>query len=219
MFIGIVSHDLRNPISSINMGARLLLRRDHLDPRDAETATRIIRGSQRMSRMVTQLLDLTRARLGGGLPIEVKPTDLREVCRGVVEEFEAAIQFEVQGDVTGTWDPDRLAQVLSNITGNAIEHAAPGTAIVVKAHADGAEVVVEISNQGNHIPADVLMFIFEPFRRATQHEKSATGNLGLGLYIAKQIVLAHGGTLDAHSADGTTTFVMRLPRRPSRPGG
>ena len=111
-----------------------------------------------------------------------------------------------------------MAEALSNITGNAIEHAAPGTPVVVRAHAEGGEVVVEISNRGSEIPADLLPIIFEPFQRG-KGEKSAAGNLGLGLYIAKQIVLAGGGTLDARSADGTTTFVMRLPRQaaPARP--
>ena len=212
MFIGIVGHDLRNPLGSIVFSATLLLQRSHLSEQDAEVAARIIRNSQRMTRMITQLLDLTRARLGGGLPIERKPTDLSEVCRSIVEEFEATIQLEIEGDLTGTWDQDRLAEVLSNLAGNAVDHAAPGTVVVVKAHADGAEVVVEVSNQGDPIPADMLPVIFEPFRRAGQREKSRTGNLGLGLYIARQIVLSHGGTLDAHSAAGTTTFVMRLPR-------
>lgn len=214
MFIGMLGHDLRNPLGSIVMSAGLLLRRSHLNEHDAETVTRIIRGSQRMTRMITQLLDLTRARLGGGLPIEAQPTDLREVCRDIVEEFEATVQLKIEGDVTGMWDQDRLAEVLSNLTGNAIEHAAPKTVVTVKAYADEEAVVVEISNQGDPIPAEVLPFIFEPFRRARQHQKSAAGNLGLGLYIARQIVLSHGGTLDAHSADGTTTFAIRLPRRP-----
>jgi signal transduction histidine kinase len=213
-FIGILGHDLRNPLGSVVMAAGLLLQRGNLNDQDSETVARIIRSSQRMTRMISQLLDFTRARLGGGLPIEPAPTDLREICRNVVEEFEKTIQLEVEGDLTGTWDQDRLAEVLSNLAGNAIEYAAPGTVVIVKAHADGAEVVVEISNQGVPIPADVLPFIFAPFRRAKQREKSATGNLGLGLYIAHQIVLSHGGTLDAHSADGTTTFVMRLPRSP-----
>ena len=212
MFIGILGHDLRNPLGSILMAAGLLLGHGRLNEEDAKMAARIIRSSQRMSRMISQVLDLTRARLGGGLPIEREPTDLREVCQNVVDEFEATVQLEAEGDVTGTWDQDRLAEVLSNLTGNAIGYAAPGTAVIVKARADGAAVVVEISNQGPPISADVLPFIFEPFRRANQREKSATGNLGLGLYIANQIVLSHGGTLDAHSADGTTTFVMRLPR-------
>jgi signal transduction histidine kinase len=214
MFIGILGHDLRNPLGSMVTAAALLLRRGRLDDQDAKTTARIIRGSQRMARMITQLLDLTRARLGSGLPIEPKPTDLREVCRNIVEEFESAVQLDIAGDVTGSWDQDRLAEVLSNIVGNAIEYAAPGTDVIVKAHAEGAEVVVEINNQGDPIPADVLPFIFEPFRRARRRENPKTGNLGLGLYIAHQIVLSHGGTLDAHSADGTTTFTLRLPRRP-----
>jgi signal transduction histidine kinase len=212
MFIGIVGHDLRNPLGSILMSAGRLLQRGRLDDHDAESAARIIRGSQRITRMITQLLDLTRARLGGGLPIEPKPTDLRGVCQSVVEEFEAPIQLEVEGDVTGTWDRDRLEQVISNLAGNAIAYAAPGTAVIVKARANGAAVVVEVSNRGEPIPAEVLPFIFEPFRRARMRKESSAGNLGLGLYIAHQIVLSHGGALEAHSADGTTTFTMRLPR-------
>jgi signal transduction histidine kinase len=213
MFIGIVGHDLRNPLGSIDMTATSLLRHGRLDEKAKKQVTRILGSSKRMTRMISQLLDLTRARLGGGLPLEPKPADLGEICRNVVEEFDAPIQLEVEGDVTGTWDPDRLAEALSNIAGNAIEHAAPGTTVAVKAHADGAEVVVEISNRGEPIPADVLPFIFDPFRRARQQERSVTGNLGLGLYIAKQIVNSGCGTLAAYSADGSTTFLMRLPRQ------
>ena len=213
-FIGILGHDLRTPLSSIVMAAALLLERGHLDEQDAKTVARIIRSDQRMTEMITQLLDLTRARLGGGLPIERTPTDLREVIGHVVEEFDATIQQEVRGDVTGLWDRGRLAEVLSNLAGNAIEYATRGTVVVISAHAEGGDVVVEVSNQGEPIPADVLPFIFEPFRRARPREKSATGNLGLGLYIAHQIVRSHDGTLDGQSADGTTTFVIRLPRRP-----
>lgn len=213
MFIGILGHDLRNPLASIAMATDLLLARGHLDDQDGMRVSLILRNSQRMTRMIMQLLDLTRARLGGGLPIASKPADLRDVCTTVVEEFDAAIRLEISSDVTGIWDEDRLAEVLSNLVGNAIDYATPGTVVIVKAYADHTEAVVEISNEGDPIPADVLPFIFEPFRRARQQETSPTGNLGLGLYIASQIVLSHGGTLDAHSADGTTTFVMRLPRR------
>jgi signal transduction histidine kinase len=213
MFIGILGHDLRTPLASIVMATGLMLERGNLDDQDSLTVARIIRNSQRMTRMITQLLDLTRARLGAGLPIEPEPTDLREVLRNVVEDFDAPIQLEIEGDLTGTWDQDRLAEVFSNLAGNAIEYATRGTTVIVKARAEGAVVVVETINQGPPIPADVLPFIFEPFRRARQREKSATGNLGLGLYIAHQIVLSHGGTLEGSSADGSTTFVVRLPRR------
>jgi len=213
LFMGIVSHDLRNPLASIRMATNLLLQRGMLDPHTEKQIGLIVRSSQRMSRMISQLLDLTRARLGGGFPLQPKPTDLGEVCRTVVEEFAAAIHLEVEGDLTGTWDPDRLAEALSNIAGNAVEHATPGTVVVVKARAEAADVVVEIINQGEPIPGNVLPFIFEPFRRAKQQTVSATGNLGLGLYIAKQIVNAGGGTLVAYSDGGATTFSMRLPRQ------
>jgi signal transduction histidine kinase len=212
MFIGILGHDLRTPIASISMAAGMLLERGLLDEHDVKTVGRIIRSDQRMADMITQLLDLTRARLGGGLPLERKPTDLREVIRVVVEEFDAPIHVDAIGDLTGFWDIGRLSEVISNLTGNAIQYAARGTSVSVGAYVDQTHVVVEVSNQGDPIPADVLPFIFEPFRRARPLEKSATGNLGLGLYIAHQIVLSHGGTLDGQSADGTTTFVMRLPR-------
>jgi len=213
MFIGILGHDLRNPLGSITMAAALLLRRGHLDEQDSKAVARIINGSQRMSRMIAQLLDLTRFRLGGGVQLQMAPSDLREIAQNVIEEFDAPTQLHVEGDVTGTWDRDRLAEVLSNLAGNAIQYATPGTVVSVRAKVDGeAAVVVEISNQGDPIPADVLPFIFEPFRRAKQQEKSTSGNLGLGLYIAHQIVLAHSGTLDARSAGGTTSFLMRLPR-------
>ena len=211
MFIGVLGHDLRNPLASIVMSAAGLLRRDELDQQDAERAAIIIRGGQRMQRMITQLLEFTRVRLGGGFPIAPAPADLREICRNVVEEFEASIQLEVEGDVTGRWDEDRVTEVLSNLLGNATEYARPGTAVLVKAYPDGPDVVVEIVNQGDPIPADVLPFIFQPFRRG-RREMSPTGNLGLGLYIANQIALSHGGTLDARSAGGRTTFEMRLPR-------
>ncbi len=212
LFIGILGHDLRNPLGSILAAAATLLRRGKLDVSDTETTVRIIRSGQRITRMVTQLLDLTRTRVGEGLPIERQALHLGDICRNVVDEFEAPIQLEARGDLNGWWDPDRLAEVLSNLTGNAIEYAAPGSVVGVKAFEDGAHVVVEVSNRGDAIPADVLPLIFEPFRRARQREKSSTGNLGLGLYIAHEIVLAHGGTLRAASVDGTTRFIVRLPR-------
>jgi signal transduction histidine kinase len=196
------------------MSAQTLLFHGNLGVEDRRAATRIITCSDRVTRMIFQLLELTRARLGGGFPLEPKPTDLREICRSVAEEFEPPLQLEVEGNVTGVWDPDSLTEALSNIARNATEHAAPGTGVVVKARAEDAEVVVEVINHGEPIPAEVLPFIFEPFRRAQQHKKSAPGNLGLGLYIANQIVGSGGGKLFAYSADGTTTFLMRLPRHP-----
>jgi PAS domain S-box-containing protein len=214
MFIGIVGHDLRNPLSGINMAAGLLLSHGRLDDRGTNLVARIVNGTQRMVKMITQLLDLTRARLGGGLPLEVKPTDMSAICQAVIDDFDPQLtRLQIEGDVTGVWDPVRLAEALSNIVGNATVYAEPGSVIVVKTYEEVDAVVVEIINQGAPIPADVLPFIFEPFRQAKPNDVSTAGNLGLGLYIAHQIALAHGGTLTARSSSGTTTFAMRLPRR------
>jgi signal transduction histidine kinase len=211
MFIGVLGHDLRSPLAAIVMAGGLLLRGGRLNEHDRETVTRMLRSSQRMSRMITQLLDLTQARIGGGLTMERKPMDLRELCRDVVEEFEARVQLVTEGELTGNWDHDRLAEVLTNLTGNALDYATPGTAVKIEAHGEEAAVVIAIENEGPPIPPEVLPFIFEPFRRG-EKKKSAAGNLGLGLYIADQIVLAHGGSLMAQSAGGITRFVIRLPR-------
>lgn len=213
MFIGILGHDLRNPLGGIVIAAGLMLSRGRLSAQDAESSARIIRSAQRMSRLISQVLDLTRTRLGGGLPLDPKPTDLAKICENVIDEFEVKAELEIQGDVTGTWDPDRIAELLSNLIGNAQDYATPGTSVVVEARGEAEAVVVEIANQGAPIPKAVRPFIFEPFRQGQQAAKSAAGNLGLGLYISMQIVLAHGGTLDVDSAEGTTRFVFRLPRR------
>jgi two-component system CheB/CheR fusion protein len=218
MFIGILGHDLRNPLTSVVMAALALLRRGHLDGTDARTAQRIVRGARRIDRMVAQLLDLTRARLGGGISLVRVATDLREVCRHVVEELEGPVHVDAVGDMVGDWDPDRLAAVVSNLVANALQYATPGTTVTVEARVDGADVVVEVGNVGDAIPPAVLPFIFEPFRRARRQEASANGNLGLGLYIAHEIVAAHGGSLGAASNERATTFTVRLPRgTPSGP--
>ena len=217
MFIGVLSHDLRNPLGTIAVLADVVLH-CRVDDEARRSISRIVANTQRMSRMIYQLLDFTRARLGGGFPLEPKPTNLRDVCQNVAEEFGARIHLDLEDDVTGTWDPDRLVEALSNIAGNAVEHARPGTEVVVKGRPEGAEVVVEIVNRGDPIPADLLPFIFEPFRRG-KGERSTTGNLGLGLYIAHQIVLTqrwHAGRAvrrrydDLHDAAAPP---LRSPRR------
>ena len=217
MFLGIVGHDLRNPLGTIVMTAEMLRLSGHLDAEERRGVARIVAASMRMSKMILQLLDFTRTRLGGGFPIEPRPADLGEVCGNLVEEFGAAVRLEVEGDLTGVWDPDRLSEALSNIARNAVEHAQPGTPVVVRVRSEGVMAVVEITNQGAPIPPDLLPFIFEPFRQATRG-RSRSGNLGLGLYIARQIVLATGGSLEGRSTGGTTTFTMRLPRHLASPG-
>lgn len=215
-FIGIVGHDLRTPLNTIVMAACSQLSRGRLTNDDARFANRIVTSGNRMARMIGQLVEFTRARLGGGFNLKLEPTDLGKVCNDIAEELRIGASAEIrqtaEGDVRGTWDMDRLAEALSNVAGNATEHAAPGTPVLIHAQGEWDAVVVEITNQGTCIPPNVLPVIFKAFRRAEVNARSSSGHLGLGLYIAYEVVRSHGGTLDVRSSDGSTTFTFRLPR-------
>lgn len=219
--LAIIGHDLRNPLQSISMAAQLLEAKGALSVTDAKLVGRVRNSAQRMSRMIAQLLEFTRTRLSGGRALDLKPTNFQELCSQVVEELEigvhAQVRTAVEGDLTGTWDVDQLAQVLSNILGNAVDHSTPGTDVLLTAAENGGDIFVEITNQGDPIPPDVLPVIFHAFRRGQHPEHAKAGHLGLGLYIAYQAIAAHGGTLTARSAEGTTTFSIRLPRFPKTP--
>jgi PAS domain S-box-containing protein len=216
MFVGMLGHDLRNPLSAITTGASLLARRADSD-RVAKPATRILNSAARMARMIDQVLDFTRIRLGQGLPLECKSTDLGEVCRIAIDELDAfssdcAIELETSGDLVGLWDGDRLTQLISNLLGNALAHGSPP----VRIHADGTDpdrVIVRVTNAGT-IPADIFPILFEPFRSTENRKNERSSGLGLGLYISEQVVLAHSGTIEVacSECEGTTRFTVRLPR-------
>jgi signal transduction histidine kinase len=217
--IGIIGHDLRTPLSSISLSVGRLLKQGHLSEADAKLADRIRRSGLRMERMIGQLVDFTRARLGGGFELHRNSTDMAEVCSNVVEELRIASSVELEltteGDVRGTWDGDRLEEVVSNLAGNAIDYATPGTVVIIAMLGTAEAVSVSVSNRGPAIPADVLPEIFTAFRRAHPDASTRSGHLGLGLYIAHELVSAHGGTLEALSRDGSTSFTARLPRVPT----
>jgi PAS domain S-box-containing protein len=216
--LGIVSHDLRNPLSVIRISASTLLARTVLDERQSKSLTRIITATDRSTRLIRDLLDFSQARLGGGIPVDRKRVDLFEVARGVVEEFAAShperqLDFTQQGEGQGEWDGDRLAQVLGNLVGNAIQHSPPETPVRVRCEGEPHTVLVEIHNHGAPIDAASLPGLFEPFRRGRQAGTGA-GSVGLGLYITRQLVLAHGGRIQVTSLEGEgTRFAVRLPRR------
>ena len=165
--LGVVGHDLRAPLQAISMTADVLLRRDDLDAGTEQAALRIRKSASRMAGIISQLLDFTRAHLGGGLPLSPKPVNLEAICRPIIEELEIgrapspAFTCEFTGDLNGTWDAERLAQVVSNIAGNAVQHGARGMPISILAKDEGATVLLAVSNQGNPIPPDVLPFIFD----------------------------------------------------------
>jgi signal transduction histidine kinase len=211
MFVGILGHDLRNPLNGILISAQLVLRRSQ-DDSVRDLLARILRNSERMNRLIEQLLDVTRIRHGGGVALSPAPTDLRVVVEHVVEELtehRERFRLDVEGDTVGTWDVDRLAQVISNLLGNAVQHSPPGTPILVRVNGTRAEMLVlEVHNSGPGIPIEIRDVVFEPFRG-----RKSRGGLGLGLFVCKQFVAAHGGRIEFESSDQTgTCFRVRLPR-------
>lgn len=219
-FIGILGHDLRNPLNAITLSARALRRRAAISSTQQQMAQRIEASAERMGTMISDILDLTRARLSGGIPLQVAPANLSTVCQQVVEELSAVhpdryIAFDVDGRCDGLWDADRLAQVLSNLVGNALEHGAQDAPVLLRCLDYETRQVVEVHNPGAPIPAPQLATLFDPFRQAgaAREKGRRRGGLGLGLFIVREIVHAHGGSVDVRSSelDGTT-FTVTLPR-------
>ena len=213
-FIAILGHDLRTPLSVIFMSAGLIVKGADV----ARAADQILRSGARMSHMVDDLLDLTRTRLGSGIPVAPAQMDLDAMCRAVIAEFQAIhpkrrLVLHSEGDLRGRWDPARLGQVLSNLVGNALQHGANDKPIEVVARVDADEVVIGVHNEGSPIPPELLANIFEPMVSHGRRGAEST-SVGLGLFIAREIVLAHGGTVTVRSIAGEgTTFSVRLPHR------
>jgi signal transduction histidine kinase len=217
-FIGIVGHDLRDPLSAINMAAHLV--REHgSSPEQREAlAARILRNSARMTSMIDELLDFTRGRLGSGIPVSKAPADLADIVRQVVDELsgtksDASIDLRTSGDTTGVWDADRLARMFANLISNALRYRAPGTAVRVDVCGGPRETSAAIHNHGEPIPEEEIATIFEPFRRAPSAHATSSEGLGLGLHIARSIAQAHAGTVKVRSGrEEGTTFTVSLPR-------
>jgi signal transduction histidine kinase len=215
-FIAVLGHDLRNPLAAIAMGAALLQRKAHDPAAVATAAQRIERSTRRMSALIDDVLDFARGRLGSGIGVEFARTDaLGQSLEGVTAELREAhperhIVSDIAIDGPTRCDPDRIQQLLSNLLANALTHGLADSPVGVHAWLDGPDVVIEVQNAGEPIPADRLGKVFEPFwRRAASRE-----GLGLGLYICSQIARSHGGTLTAaSSAQHGTTFTARLPIR------
>jgi len=215
-WIGVIGHDLRNPLNAIMMAADLLVTGERLTGFEAELARRIQSSARRMHGMIARVVEFTRARLGGeAFPLDLANADLGALCEQIAAELRlgagAEIDTSVVGEVTGTWDVNRLGEALSNLASNAADYATAGTSVSIDVRDAGDDVVVAITNRGPSIPEELMPVLFDPFRHARNDERKS-GHLGLGLYVAQEITRLHGGTLDARSADGITTFTMRLPR-------
>jgi two-component system CheB/CheR fusion protein len=213
--LAIVSHDIRDPLNSIQLAAHVLARTPDSGVAAKKQAEVVTRAVGRIQHIVGDLLDLAREREGAGIAVEPAPTDLRALCQHIVEEVRSIangreITFDCDADGRGAWDEHRILQAISNLTSNAVQHGEPGSPVRLRLSGDDERVVVEVHNDGA-IPGEVMERIFEPFRSGRHHGRRGEG-LGLGLFIAKAIALAHGGGLEVDSTAAGTTFRLVLPR-------
>ncbi|MBN1210742.1 MAG: PAS domain-containing sensor histidine kinase [Myxococcaceae bacterium] len=226
-FIGVLGHDLGNPLAAIRFSAAALLGRDTLAPEVRRAMQRIDSSAERMARLVKQLLDFTRARMADGIPLRPRDISLEEVCRRIISELELAfpgrdIRLDVRGQAHGFWDEERMAQVLSNLVANALQYSPRGTPVSVRLEGVESLQRVEVHNAGPPIPDALRAHLFEPFHRTGGggDKSSSRSGLGLGLYIVAQIVQAHGGRIDVSSTpEEGTRFTLLLPRAVSVPAG
>jgi PAS domain S-box-containing protein len=216
-FLAILGHDLLSPLASIDIGVSIL-RMQSDDPAIVQVAERMRASSLRMARMIEQILDFTRTRLGGGIALAVAPMDLREALMPIVDEVRmahpsATVQLQCP-ELRGAWDRDRLQEVFSNLISNALVHGHQAKPVTVTAGGDASRVWVEVHNEGPPIPQALQSALFTPFRGGQRESNSPqTAGLGLGLYISNEVVLGHGGQIETRSsaAEGTT-FRVVLPR-------
>ncbi len=218
--VGIVGHDIRTPLSAILATAQTQLATGTLEPALRTAFERVARGGERIHQIVDLLLDFTRARIGGGIPLSPRAGDLNEVCRAAVDEvcaahpervFECHLSSEA---LPGEWDSARLAQVVANLLDNAVKYSPAGSSIRVTTSRHGGDsAAIEILNQGPPIPEELVPALFEPFRRAEGPDQAHRTSLGLGLYIVRSIVQAHQGAITVSSGKDGTCFRVCLPQR------
>jgi signal transduction histidine kinase len=211
-FVAVLGHDLRNPLGAVVAGATLALRR--IDAKARGHLERVLRSARRMARMVDQLLDVSRVRLGRGIPLVRAEIDLAELVRQAAAETEPShrqhrFDLRLLARCEGEWDRDRLAQVLTNLLANACEHSEGGSVVTVTVADHPAHATVSVHNPGPPIPPEILPSVFDAFASGSEGR-----GLGLGLYIAREIARAHGGDIAVESAAETgTAFTVILPRR------
>lgn len=213
-FLAILGHDLRNPLSSMVSGVRILSRDSH-----SERSEKVLQGmrasSARMSELISNMMDFARVRLGDGIGLDLQPhTDLGDQIEQVTSEIAntyPGADFKMDLDLEGpiTCDASRIMQVLSNLIGNAVTHGPPGEPIFIRAARNGNELKISVSNSGKEIPADARENLFRPFFKGKP--QASPQGLGLGLYISAQIVEAYGGEIKVLSDDASTQFEITLP--------
>jgi signal transduction histidine kinase len=215
-FIAVLGHDLRNPLGAIMSGTALLLGSSS-DPASRTVLERIRRSGRRMSRLIDDILDFARGRLGSGITLAREELDATALARDVVEEITGAnpdrtIRVAAETPIPARLDRSRIAQMLSNLVGNAVEHGAPTQPIDVSVQHDADCVVFAVVSRGAPMPEDTKARLFQPYFRPGNDDGAPRSGLGLGLYIAAEIARAHGGRISATcTPEGTTTFSVGLP--------
>jgi len=217
--IGILAHDLRNPLAAIMTSADLLAYRPWAPDKAQRIAERINRSGRRMTLMIRDILDYARGRLGGGIPLKRQLTDLAVLSHAVVDEIRAGhptvrIEVETAGRLTGEWDPARIEQALSNLLANAVQHGGDDVRLVASGE-ERDQVVVTVRNSGQPIPHEHLASLFDAFKKGD----TSPAGLGLGLFIVREIVRAHEGSVAVSSSAEGTVFSFRLPRASSPSAG
>ena len=212
LLIGVLGHDLRVPLAAVSIGAEQLLHDETLSPAGQRTALAILASARRAARMTAELLDFARVRFAGGIPIHRVRGDLQPVLEKVIAELRAVylsvpIDLRIDGDCRGSWDADRTAQVMANLVGNAIDHGREGARVDVRLEGRLDAVTLEVRNAAHTVDGASLEEIFSPFRQG-----SGSVGLGLGLFIAREVVRAHGGTVTASAAEGVFAIRVVWPR-------
>ena len=212
LLIGILGHDLRVPLTAVSFGAEQLLHDETLSPSGQKTALSILASARRAARMTAELLDFARVRFAGGIPIQRVSADLRRVLEKVIAELrtvypEVPIDVRIEGDCRGSWDADRTAQVIANLVGNAIDHGREDGRVDVRLEGRRDRVTLEVRNAAETGHGAPLDEIFSPFR-----QRPGSAGLGLGLFIAREVVQAHGGTITASTAEGVFAIRVLWPR-------
>jgi PAS domain S-box-containing protein len=218
--LAVLGHDLRNPLHAIGASAFQLARAEAWGPPERRAVDRIRKATARMGRMINDILDFARSRLGGGIPVSRQRMSMAEVCQAALEELQVShperqLAFEAHGDTWGDWDPDRVSQVLGNLVANALQHGQEGVPVRTVVRGEPSEVVLEVHNLGEPIPPELMEHLFDPFRAhpAPKNPARSSRSLGLGLYIVNQIAGVHGGSVEVRSsASEGTTFTVHWPR-------
>lgn len=219
LFLGVLGHELRSPLNAIQLTAHHLGQIGS-DDQITRAAQRLIDNGARMESLLDDLLDYSRATLQFGMAIKPAAADLGVICGKVLDEVRSArpdgnVTLEMTGDARGVWDTRRLHQALRNLVLNALEHGIPAEPVRVQVTGRADDVTVSVTNRGGAIPPSVLPTIFDPLRRgAAEGRAQPSGtHLGLGLFIAQEIIKSHGGEIAVTSSERQTEFVVRLPKQ------